>query len=101
MIEEARTRIEELKTEAYTLFLAFKHPATPLLAKASLVLIVAYIASPIDLIPEFIPFLGHLDDALLIPLGLVIARRLIPEKILEECRHRAEEKKKAASIRHV
>ena len=71
--------------KAYMLFFALKHPKTPLLSKTSLILIVAYIVSPIDLIPDFIPFLGYLDDALLIPLGLVIARRLIPKKTLEEC----------------
>ena len=66
--------------KAYMLFFALKHPKTPLLSKTSLILIVAYIVNPIDRIPDFIPFLGYLDDALLNPSWLGYSEKVDSQK---------------------
>lgn len=69
--------------------LAARHPHTPRRARVLLGLTLAYALSPIDLIPDFIPVLGLADDALLVPLGLWLARRAIPESVMRECRREA------------
>lgn len=79
----------ELRTAADTLYLAARHPRTPWYARAVAGLVVAYAFSPIDLVPDFIPVLGYLDDLLLLPLGFLLARRLVPAEVWEECRARA------------
>lgn len=78
-----------LKRETFALYLAARHPGTPWLAKLLAAAVVAYALSPIDLIPDFIPILGYLDDLILVPLGLALAVRMIPPEILAECRERA------------
>jgi uncharacterized membrane protein YkvA (DUF1232 family) len=83
-----RGRIATLKADTYALYLASRDPRVPWPAKAVAALTVAYALSPIDLIPDFIPVLGYLDDLLLVPLGLALATRLVPPLILAE--HRAE-----------
>lgn len=75
--------------EARALYLAARHPRVPWYAKAWLGLLLAYVFSPIDPVPDFVPVLGHLDELVLVPLGLAAARRLIPAEVLEECRQRA------------
>ena len=75
-----------LKIETLTLYLAFKDPRVPWYAKAFLACVVGYAFSPIDLIPDFIPILGYLDDLILLPIGIMIALRLIPDHVLVECR---------------
>ena len=75
--------------------LAYKKKETPLIAKVFTAIVVAYALSPIDLIPDFIPVLGYLDDFILIPMGVAIALKLIPAEIMEECRKEAEEKLKS------
>lgn len=67
------------------LHLAAKHPATPWYAKFIILIILAYALSPIDLIPDFIPVIGLLDDLLLLPVGIWLAIKMIPEDILAEC----------------
>ena len=89
--ESWQRRARGLKREIHTLHLACRDPRTPWIAKALAVCIVAYAFSPIDLIPDPIPVLGYLDDLVLIPLGVVLVRRLIPAEILEECRRKADE----------
>ena len=79
-------RLRALKNDVYILYLAFKHPQTPSLAKIVVGLIVAYVFSPIDLVPDFIPFLGYVDEIILVPIFLSIAYRLVPHTIMAECR---------------
>jgi uncharacterized membrane protein YkvA (DUF1232 family) len=78
-----------IKVEAYTLWLACKHPRVPWYAKAFAACVAGYAFSPIDLIPDPIPVLGYLDDLVLVPLGVLVARSMIPKPILDECRVRA------------
>jgi len=73
-----------------TMALCMKHPDTPLRVKIVAGLVIAYAVSPVDFIPDWIPLIGHLDDALIIPLGVRLARRMIPDAVWDECRRRAE-----------
>jgi len=75
----------EFKTNLNTLISAMRHPGTPWYARLFVALIIAYVVSPIDLIPDFIPIFGYLDDLLLIPVGLYIAGTLIPSWVWREC----------------
>ena len=86
LIVALKERAAKLKKETYALYLAYRTPETPLLAKIVAIFVVAYALSPIDLIPDFIPVLGYLDDLLLVPLGIALAIRLIPKPIMERCR---------------
>ena len=79
----------QLKAETLALWFCCKHPATPLAAKILATLVVAYALSPIDLIPDFIPVLGYLDDVILIPLGIYFTLKLVPPQVIEECRGKA------------
>lgn len=78
-----------LKAETVALYLAAQDRRTPWYAKWLVIAIVAYALSPIDLIPDFIPIIGLLDDLILLPMGILIAMRLIPEDVLREARVRA------------
>jgi uncharacterized membrane protein YkvA (DUF1232 family) len=89
-IEKWKQRAQTLKMETYTLYLAYKDPRTSWFAKMFAVLVVAYAFSPIDLVPDFIPVLGYLDDLLLIPLGVMLARKMIPSQVMAECRAQAQ-----------
>ena len=89
-IKSWKIKSKRLKTEVYALYLASKHPRTPWYAKVLAVLIIGYALSPIDLIPDFIPVVGYLDDLILVPLGITLLIRIIPGDILEECRTKAE-----------
>ena len=84
-----KARARRLKAETFALYLAARHPATPWYAKLLVALLVAYALSPIDLIPDFIPVLGYVDDLILLPLGIALAIRLIPSAVLDACRARA------------
>ena len=79
----------ELRADTYALYLAGKDPRVPWFAKALAVAVVAYAFSPIDLIPDFIPILGYLDDLLLVPLGVALVLRLVPPEVMAECRKKA------------
>ena len=70
-----------LKEDTYALYLAARDPRVPRLGKLVVVLVVAYALSPIDLIPDFIPVLGYLDDLLLLPLGIALAIKLMPRDV--------------------
>lgn len=89
MFASWKKRVQRLKIELYALALAYRDSRTPWYAKVVLVIVLGYAASPIDLIPDFIPVLGYLDDLLLIPLGILLAVRLIPPNVLDDCRKQA------------
>ncbi|MCX5818977.1 MAG: YkvA family protein [Deltaproteobacteria bacterium] len=84
-------RARLLKRETFTLYLVCRHPRVPWYAKFLALIVVGYALSPIDLIPDFIPILGYLDDLILIPLGIMLVIRLIPADVVAECRARSEE----------
>lgn len=81
---------KRVKRDGVALYFATRHPATPLLVKVIGVVIVAYALSPIDLIPDFVPVLGYLDDVILLPALIWAAIRLLPPPLLEECRLQAD-----------
>jgi uncharacterized membrane protein YkvA (DUF1232 family) len=81
-----RGRLEALRRELAVVGRACRHPRVPWYTRALGVAVLAYALSPIDLIPDFIPILGHLDDALLVPLGLWLVLRTIPPDVMAECR---------------
>lgn len=88
---ELKRRAQNLRAEAFALYLAARDPRTPWYARLLVAGIVAYALSPIDLIPDFIPVLGYLDDLILIPAAIALAVRLVPDSVLAECRARARE----------
>ena len=79
----------QLKAELVALWFCAKHPRTPLHAKALAMAVVAYAFSPIDLIPDFVPILGYLDDLVLLPLGVWAVLKLVPSDVMLECRDEA------------
>ena len=89
--QRIKQKTENLKIELLALWFAYRHPKTPWYAKVLVMLIGGYAFSPIDLIPDFIPFIGYLDDLLILPLGIYIAVRLIPKEVLDETRVKAKE----------
>jgi uncharacterized membrane protein YkvA (DUF1232 family) len=84
-------KARELKIQALALYYAYRDPRTPWYARLFTGLVVAYAFSPIDLIPDFIPVLGYLDDLLIVPLGVVLALKMIPDQVMAECRAKAEQ----------
>lgn len=86
LLTRLKQRARALKNEAYAIYLAAKDPRTPWYAKALVFFVVAHTFSPIDLIPDFIPVLGYLDDLIITPGGLWLAVRLIPPEVLAEAR---------------
>jgi len=89
LIEGLKQRARALKAEVLALYLAARHPRTPWYAKAFLAAIVAYALSPIDLIPDFIPVLGFVDEIVLLPFAIVLAVKMVPAEVMAECRERA------------
>jgi len=90
MIEAWKRRAGRLRVETYAIYLAYRDPRVPWYARLFAAGVVAYAFSPIDLIPDFIPVLGYLDDLVLVPVGVALALRMIPEDVMQECRERAE-----------
>jgi uncharacterized membrane protein YkvA (DUF1232 family) len=84
-----REKAEQLKNETYALYLAFRDPRVPWYAKVLIAGIVGYALSPIDLIPDFIPIIGYLDDMVIVPAGVYLALKMIPAEVLGECRMKA------------
>ena len=89
LLDRLKERARRLRRELYALYLAYRDPRTPWYARAVSALVVGYAFSPIDLIPDFIPLLGYLDDLILLPLGIYLALRLIPDDVMEEARAQA------------
>lgn len=90
MLANIKAKAKQLKKQITVVYLAYMHKDIKWYTKAFLLLILVYALSPIDLIPDFVPILGYLDDIILIPLGIVLAMKMIPKKIWEECRQQAE-----------
>src|SRR5437879_8228339 len=86
LLSSLKQRARHLKSETLVLWFAARHPGTPWYAKLLVACVVAYALSPIDLIPDFVPVLGYLDDLVLVPLGLLLVVRLIPVDVLAEHR---------------
>jgi len=89
-LETWKRRAGELKREIYAIYLAHKDPRVPWYAKLLAACVVAYAFSPIDLVPDFIPVLGYLDDLILVPLGIYFVLKMIPDKVMSECREKAQ-----------
>jgi uncharacterized membrane protein YkvA (DUF1232 family) len=85
-----KERARLLKGEVFALYLAYRDPRVPWHARLAIACVVGYALSPIDLIPDFIPVLGYLDDLVLLPLGVALALKLVPPDVLDECRARAQ-----------
>ncbi|MFC1908760.1 YkvA family protein [Chloroflexota bacterium] len=83
-----KKKASQLTTEICTLYWCLRDVRVPWYVKVFLVVIVAYALSPIDLIPDFIPVLGYLDDLILLPAGIYLVLRMIPREVLEECRQK-------------
>jgi len=90
IIDNLKTWAKRIRRDGVTLWFACKDPRTPWYAKALGVVVVAYALSPIDLIPDFIPVLGYVDDVLLLPVLIWTTIRLLPPEVLAECRDQAE-----------
>jgi len=97
-VERLKAWARGLKRDVVALWLAARDPRTPLGAKLLAGLVAAYALSPIDLIPDFIPVLGYLDDLLLVPAGIWLAVRLIPAELLAEFRAAAEARERPRSL---
>jgi uncharacterized membrane protein YkvA (DUF1232 family) len=88
-VENWKRRARQLKIEVYAFWLAYQDPRVPWYARLFAAGVVGYAFSPIDLIPDFIPALGYVDDLILIPLGVTLAVKMIPPPVLAECRAKA------------
>ena len=91
MFTSLKAQAKQLKQQTLTVYFAARDPRTPLLVRALAVFVAAYALSPIDLIPDFIPVIGYLDDLLLVPLGLALVVRLTPPEVLESARAQAQQ----------
>jgi uncharacterized membrane protein YkvA (DUF1232 family) len=89
-LQKLEQQAKRLKTELYALYLACRDPRVPWYARVFAACVVGYAFSPIDLIPDFIPVLGYLDDLLLVPLGITLVLKMIPPAVMVECRVKAQ-----------
>ena len=92
MFKNWKAMAEKFEIETYALYLAYKDPRVPLRIKVVILLVIAYLLSPIDLIPDFIPVIGYLDDFLLITVGIPILIKMVPKEIIDEHRESAKTK---------
>jgi uncharacterized membrane protein YkvA (DUF1232 family) len=88
--DSLKQRARQLKREVYAVGYAYRDRRTPWYARAVCLCVLAYAFSPIDLIPDFVPLLGYLDDLVLLPLGITLALRLIPDEVMRDARARAD-----------
>jgi uncharacterized membrane protein YkvA (DUF1232 family) len=89
LIKQWKQQAGQLKVETYAIYLAYRDPRTPWYAKLLAAGVIAYAISPIDLIPDFIPVLGVLDDLIIVPLGIALSLKMIPQEVMTECREKA------------
>src|SRR6478672_2440129 len=90
MLGQLKIWARALRRDVHALYLAARDPRVPWYAKALAIAVAAYATSPIDLIPDFIPVIGYLDDLIIVPLGLALAIRLIPPEVMAEHRQAAD-----------
>jgi uncharacterized membrane protein YkvA (DUF1232 family) len=88
-LETWKWRARELTAQTYALYLAYRHPRTPWYAKVFAALVVSYVFSPVDPIPDFIPVVGFLDEMVVVPIGVALAAKLVPPDVFVECREKA------------
>jgi uncharacterized membrane protein YkvA (DUF1232 family) len=91
VIDQLKQQAKKLKIETYALYLAIRDPRVPLFARIFAGFVVGYAFSPIDLIPDFIPVIGYIDDLILVPLGIRLAISMIPKNVMIESREKAKE----------
>jgi uncharacterized membrane protein YkvA (DUF1232 family) len=86
-----KRRARQLSAQTYALYLAYRDPRTPWYAKVFAALVVGYVFSPIDPIPDWIPAVGLLDEMVVVPIGVLVAAKMIPPQVMEESREKARE----------
>ncbi len=86
MLQNFREKVKQLKKESLVLYLAYTDPSLATWKKIFVGLVIGYLFSPIDLIPDFIPIIGYIDDLLIVPLGIYISLKIIPPELLKEKR---------------
>lgn len=89
-IDRLKQWAKQIKRNVYAVWFVARDPETPFTAKLLALLVAAYAISPIDLIPDFIPVLGYLDDLILVPLGIMLVLRLVPAEVMQRCRLQAD-----------
>lgn len=89
MLEALKTRARELQSQIHAIYLAARDPRTPWTARGLIILVVAYALSPIDLIPDFVPVLGYLDDLIIVPAGIALALKLVPAEVYADAQRQA------------
>ncbi len=89
-LDQWKKRVQDLKIQTYALYFAYRDSRTPWYARVVVALVVAYAFSPVDLIPDFIPVLGYLDDLILVPLGITLALRLVPAAVWADSLEKAQ-----------
>jgi uncharacterized membrane protein YkvA (DUF1232 family) len=96
-----KEKAKRLRDDLYVLWLAFGDRRTPWYAKALVAVVVAYVVSPVDLVPDFIPVLGYIDDLFLVPAGIYLALKMVPREVLEEYRQKPRPAKISSRYRWV
>ena len=91
IFDKIKIKVKELKYNLAALYLVYKRKDTPIYAKIMIIITIGYALSPIDLIPDFIPFLGYLDDIIIVPFFIFMSLKLIPKEIMDECREQAKD----------
>jgi uncharacterized membrane protein YkvA (DUF1232 family) len=90
-LEAWKRQVRQLSAQTYALYFAYRHPRTPWYAKVFAALVVGYVFSPIDPIPDFVPGVGLLDAMVMVPIGVLIVAKMIPREVFEECKAKARE----------
>ncbi|TPL49788.1 YkvA family protein [Mesorhizobium sp. B2-4-6] len=97
ILDTAKRWARKIKRDVVALWIAARDPRVPWYAKAAAGAVAAYALSPIDLIPDFIPIIGYLDDLLIVPVGIMLAVKLVPPGLMQEFREEAERREKPVS----
>jgi uncharacterized membrane protein YkvA (DUF1232 family) len=97
-LEVWKQRARRFKRDTYALYLAARDPRVPWYSKALALAVVGYALSPLDLIPDFIPIIGYVDDLIMIPLGIALILRLTPSGVLAECRAQAQQELESGGL---